>query len=334
MAAKKKVSVRFIAAQCGVSTATVSRVINNDDSVTDATRRRVLQVLEQYHYEAPAAPAPKVSKVGVVIVSSRSDYYHAVLGGIGRWFRDRGTSTIAINTEGVSGYLPTALDTLYDSNVQGVILVSCDYLAVREHLHSKIPHVWIDCNDRPDATAGICQVQSDQYVSGKLAAQELLSKGCKKPIVLTGAHATHRSDDLLNGFRNEFAANGITVEHEQIVALPDIKEYVTESQEMIRYLVTKGFAFDGVFATSDERALGAYMGVVKMGLTVPDGVRIVGFDGISDACTEVLNITCVQQNVQLLTRYACEMLMRLIAREAICDKRVVVPTNILPGQTT
>ena len=178
MSAKKEISVRFIAERCGVSMATVSRVLNHDNSVTDATRRKVLQVLEQYHYEAPTAPASKVSKIGVVIISSQSDYYHSVLGQIGRWFRDRGISTIAINTEGVPGYLATALDTLYDSNVQGVILVSCGCLCVREYLHSKIPHVWIDCNDPPEAVRDICQVQSDHYVSGRLAAQALLSREC------------------------------------------------------------------------------------------------------------------------------------------------------------
>ena len=334
MSAKKEVSVRFIAARCGVSTATVSRVLNNDDSVADATRRKALQVLEQYHYEAPTAPASKVSKIGVVIVSSQSDYYHAVLGQIGRWFRDRGTSTIAMNTEGVPGYLTTALDTLYDSNVQGVILVSCEYLAVRERLHGKIPHVWIDCNNLPEETGSICQVQSDHYVSGRLAARELLSRNCRKPILLMGAHATHRSEDRRRGFVEEYKASGITVSKDQIVTLPGIQSHVTESQEMIRYLVTKGFAFDGVFAMSDERALGAYMGIVKMGLHIPETISLVGFYGISNACTQVLNITCVQQNVQLLTRQACEMLVRLINREPIEEKRIIIPTNLLPGQTT
>ena len=334
MSAKKDVSVRFIAEQCGVSTATVSRVINNDDSVTDATRRKVLQVLEQYHYEAPAAPVSKVSKIGVVIVSSQSDYYHAVLGHIGRWFRDRGISAIAINTEGVPGYLTKALGTLYDSNVQGIILVSCEYLSVRERLHGKIPHVWIDCNDPPEETGNICQIQSDHYVSGRLAAKELFSRGCRRPVLLTGVHTTRRSDDRRRGFVEEYAAHGIAIRDEQIVALPGIQSHVTESQEMTRYLVTKGFDFDGVFAMSDGRALGAYMGVVKMGLRVPDDVRIVGFDGVSDACARVLNITCVQQNVPLLARRACETLMRLMEREPVEEKRVIVPTNILPGQST
>lgn len=334
MAKKKEISVRFIAEQCGVSTATVSRVLNNDESVKAATRIKVRDVLEQYHYEVPPAPLPKVSKVAVVIVSSESDYYDTVLAQIGRYFRERGTGVIAMNTEGTPNYLPTALDTLYDSNVQGIILLSCDYLSVRERLHSKIPHVWIDCNDPPEATGQICQVQSDHLISGSMAAQELLRKGCRKPIILTGTHKTHRSRDRMNGFAAELAAAGVHIEPEQVIALPCIKRHVTESQEIIRYLVTKGMDFDSIFAMNDGWALGAYMGVSKTDLKIPQDVKLVGFDGISSACTEVLNITCIQQNVTLLTRYACEMLVELMNQRPVENKRIIVPTTILPGQTT
>lgn len=165
-----------------------------------------MSILEQYHYEAPASPPPKVSKVGVIIPSGQSDYYHTVLAQIGVFFWDRETGVVAMNTEGVPNYLPTALETLYDSNVQGIILVGCDYVSVRERLHSKIPHVWIDCNDTPKLTEKICQVQSDHLVSGCMVAQELLRKGCRNPIIFAGANKTHRSKDRLNGFVAEFAA--------------------------------------------------------------------------------------------------------------------------------
>lgn len=333
MSQKKRISIRFVAEQAGVSTATVSRVLNNDGSVTESTRRKVLQVMEQYRYEAPAAPASKVSKIGVIIVSSQSDYYHSVLGNIGIYLRERGIGVVAMNTEGFPNYLPVALDTLYDSNVQGVILIGCDYLSIKEHLHSKIPHVWIDCNDPPELTKQICQVQSDHLISGGMAAQELIKKGCKKPVVLTGAHSTHRSEDRLNGFVAEFASNGIILGKEQIISLPGLKNFVTESQEMVHYLVTKGMEFDSIFATNDGIALGAFVGAQKLGLALPEKVKLIGFDGISAACTEVLNISCIQQNVKLLTRNACELLLKLIAREPVTERRIIVPTSILPGQT-
>ena len=333
MAQRKQTTVRQIAEQVGLSTATVSRVLNNDPRVTEATRRRVLAAMELLQYEAPSAPEPKVHKVGVIIVSSYSDYYHTVLGQLGMYFRDRGIGVVAMNTEGAPGYLTTAMNTLYDSNIQGLILVSCDYLSIKEQLYSKIPHVWVDCNDRPEETVGICQVQSDHLVSGSMAAQALLEKGCRNPLVLSGAHVTHRTADRLHSFVAEFATQGILIPEDHIIPLPGLKNQVTESQEMLRYLITKGLEFDSIFAMTDGKAMGAYMGVLKMGLRIPEDVKLVGFDGVSPACTEVLNITSIQQNVPLLAQSAGEMLLKLIRREPVEQKRIIVPTNLLPTPT-
>lgn len=334
MAQRKQMTVRSIAEACGLSTATISRVLNNDPNVADATRKRVLKALEESGYEAPSVPEPRVHKIGVIIVSSQSDYFHAVLGQIGMFFRNLGVSTVAMNTEGMPGQLTNAMNTLYDSNIQGLIFVSCDYESIKEHLHSKIPHVWVDCNDLPAETAGICRVQSDHLVSGSMAAQALMEKGCSNPLVLTNAHVTHRGADRLRGFVAEFATKGILIDEDHMISLPGIKSEVTESQEMIRYLMTKGMEFDSIFAMTDSKAMGAYMGCMKMGLRIPEDVKLVGFDGVAPACTEVLNITSVQQNVPLLAQYAGEMLLKQIKKQPVEQKRIVVPTNLLPGQTT
>ena len=334
MSIRKKVSVRFIAHKAGVSTATVSRVLNNNKNVTEETRQKVLDVISKYKYDAPAVSSSKIDKIGVVIISSESDYYHSILGNIGRFFRDRGISTIAVNTEGVENYLPVALSTLYDAKVQGIILVSCSYQSVRENLHHKIPHVWIDCNDPANLTADICTVQSDHYISGKLAARELLYKGCRNPIILSGPEISVRGADRSRGFIEECRSVGIEVSSDQIINLAGIKSPVTESQEMIRYLITKEFPFDSVFATNDRRALGVYMGLLKLGFEIPKDIRLIGFDGVSHANTEVLNITSIQQNIPLMTRSACELLLKLIQHEYIEERNIQIPTALLPGQTT
>ena len=136
------------------------------------------------------------------------------------------------------------------------------------------------------------------------------------------------------GFAAEFAAKDIHISKDHIIALPGVKSEVTESQEMLHYLVTKGVEFDGIFAMTDNKAIGAYMGCMKMGLRIPEDVKLVGFDGVSPACTEVLNITSIQQNVPLLAQYAGEMLLKQIRKTPVEQKRRVVPTNLRPGQTT
>ena len=333
MSRKKNVSLRFIADKCGVSTATVSRVLNNDSRVTAETRLAVLKVLDEYDYTAPPLKDPNVRKIGCIITSSYAEYYQALLRNVGIYFRHRGIATVAVNTESTEGYLRTALETLYDCNVSGIILIGCDYLTVKDYLSKRFPHVWIDCNDPSDQTENICTVESDQFVAGQLAAHEFLRHGCKRPIILCGSHSSHRNERRINGFTAVYRDNGLNLSDEQIVKLPEMRPHVTEGKDIIQYLITKGMEFDGIFAISDGRAIGCYMGLQKMGKRIPEDIKLMAFDGIAEANISVLGITSIQQNVELLAKSACELLLKQIRNEKIEERHVLVPAGVLPGQT-
>ena len=112
-----------------------------------------------------------------------------------------------------------------------------------------------------------------------------------------------------------------------------MRPHVTEGKDIIQYLVTKGTEFDGVFAISDGRAIGCYMGLQKMGKRIPQDVKLMAFDGIAEANISVLGITSIQQNVELMTKSACELLLKQIKNEKIEERHILVPAGVLPGQT-
>ena len=339
MSRKKEVSIRQIAKECGVSTATVSRVINDPDKVSEATRNKIISILESYNYSASTEKKPFTIldtplKIGILITSSISFYYTELLQNIYSYFMERGVLVVSANTQEWEDYVPSALESLYTSNVSGIIMISCDYYSLRDLLKPEIPCVWIDCNDPPEDSEGIPQVQTDHYVSGQLAAQELINKGCRTPIILTSADPTHRGWDRINGFRSIMEKHGLEMKKEQIVYLPYIKHHFLESRDMVQYLITKGMDFDSIFAINDWRSLGALVGVQNCGLTVPKDIRIVGFDGISMVCNTIMNITSIQQNTRLLARNACTLLEKQLYREKSEELRIIVPPNLVVGQTT
>lgn len=339
MSRKKEVSIRQIAKECGVSTATVSRVLNDPDKVAEATRNKILSALDAYNYRAGSGKRPLTIsdtplKIGILITSAISFYYTELLQYIYSYFMERGILVVSANTLEWEDYVPSALESLYTSNVSGIILISCDYYSLRDLLKPEIPCVWIDCNDPAEDSVGIPQVQTDHYVSGQLAAQELINKGCRTPIILTGADPTHRGLDRINGFQSVMEKNGVEMKKEQIVYLPYIKHHFLESRDMVQYLITKGMEFDSIFAINDWRSLGALVGVQNSGLAVPKDIRIVGFDGISMVCNMIMNITSIQQNTQLLARNACTLLEKRLYREEIEELRIIVPPNLVTGQTT
>ena len=143
----------------------------------------------------------------------------------------------------------------------------------------------------------------------------------------------HRMRRRFEGFRDEFRKHGIELGEDRIIKTPRVREVLDESKQAIRYLISSGFAFDGVFAISDWRALGAYLSLTEMGIRVPEDVRIIGYDGVSVATRLILNITSIQQDTRLIASNACDLLIRQMNRQPIENRRIVVPTSILNGQT-
>ena len=75
------------------------------------------------------------------------------------------------------------------------------------------------------------------------------------------------------------------------------------------------------------------MGLQKMGKRIPQDVKLMAFDGIAEANISVLGITSIQQNVELMTKNACELLLKQIKNEKIEERHILVPAGVLPGQT-
>ena len=342
MPKKKKASVRSIAEACGVSTATVSRVFNNDPHVSEETKQLVLDTASKAGYvfagkEEASVPKRKDRrpKIGIITQSIHQEYYVNLTLRITEYLETFGIDVLTASFDRKKEKLPGTLELLYSSDVDGVILISCDYLSIKEHLSSTVSHVWIDCNDAPEKSLDICTVQSDQFTGGQLAALELIAKGCKAPLLLTSSSDSIRSQSRCRGFFQEFSKAGIELDQEERTKfMPLIKNVFEESRELIRYLIAKGYEFDSVFAISDWRALGVYSAVQSMNRKVPDDIRIIGFDGISLACRSVLRITSIQQNTRLLAQNACDMLMKLMQGEEIPEKHVIIPVDVMEGQTT
>ncbi len=334
MAKKKNVSVQTVAEACGVSTATVSRVINNDNKVSGETRLNVLNKMKELGYQLPSPSGGQVEKIGVIVDTQVNEYYQSLIIHLHDALAEKGFRMITASLGYRKDVLPDILKTIYDCNVSGVILVTCDYFSLINLLDPRIPHVWIDCNDSYEDTKDIiCQVQSDQYSSGVMAAQELYRKGSTSPIILAGSSVSHRLKERFEGLRNEYLKHGIEITEDRIIKIPRIREVLDESKQTIRYLISTGYEFDGVFAISDWRALGAYLALSELGIKVPEQVHIIGFDGISTAIQTLLNITCIRQDTNGIAQGACELLLRQIQNKPIINKRIILPVSILNGQT-
>lgn len=330
---KNNVTIRYIAQKCGVSTATISRVINKKANVAESTKRKVLALLEQYDYHTTSQAYPRIKKIGIILRTNTPDYNSGMLRYITDYFFARDVQVISNNVYNDYMRIPLALDTLYDAGVSGILLIRCPYLSIKDHLDASVPHVWLDCNDSLKDTADICCIQSDHYISGRMAAMELIKNGCMQPLLVTGADCTHRTYDRNSGFLSEYEKHGVALDGDRFIYLPSAKDPFLESREMIRYLLAAEVPFDSIFAINDWRALGAYTAVESMGMKVPQDIKIIGFDGLSHAARNILNITCIRQNLDLLAGNACVLLDSLMNGQPVDKKHIIIQTDVLRGQT-
>lgn len=333
MAKRKDISIKFIAEQCGISIATVSRVLNNDSKVAPQTKKKVLDMMSKYNYVMPTPSSNHIAKVGIIYDTEISDYYMSLIMHLSDTMKKNNFQVIQCSLGHDESNLNDALATVYDCNVVGLFLITCGYNNIKDKLDPKVSHVWIDCNDEYEVSNDICQVQSDHYYSGQLAAQELIKQNCKNPVILMGAHVSHRTKARISGFTDEFKKQGIFVPDDHIMTSVRTVNALAETSQLVRYLISTGFHFDSIFTLSDWRTLGAYQALTEQGIDIPGEVKLIGFDGISVACIDLLHITCIQQNIEAICLKATELMLGQINHEPITLKYIVVPTRLLLGKT-
>ncbi len=333
MAKKKEINVQYIADLCNVSIATVSRVLNNDKRVSDKTREKILTAMQENNYVSHQGSKGKIDKIGIIVDTEISNYYMALVTKLTAHFNKENYQLIFSSLQQNPERLPFLLDTMYDAHVKGIFLIHCGYLSIKSKLDSRIPHVWIDCTDTPEQTKNICQVSSDHYYSGQLAAQEFIQAGCKKPIIVGSNRISYRTTNRINGFRDELKKRNIDFSEDQIISIPKVDEVVTDTSQTIRYLISTGFQFDGIFAISDWRTIGVMQALRDMNIKIPEDVKLIGFDGVSVINRLLMNITCIQQNVDLISIRASEYMSALLNHESIKEKYTIVPTHLIAGKT-
>lgn len=332
MASKKRVSLRDVAESCGVSVATVSRVINGKGRFSDATRDRVMAALRREGYVSEALPPEDDDPfVGIVVSSLDNELIATIAEELTSllW----GSGIAARIVDGCSDAEREAIEVrrLRRAGAAGLILVMCRNCALDMEVAGAVPAVYLDT---PTGDGGSTFVGSDNYVGGQLVAQELIRKGCTAPIVINNRGTTVANNARVQGFLHEFAKAGIEVGPGRVIDPEVHKQSFAAANELVTYLWTKGERFDAVYACNDWRAYGALVALRQMGVTVPDEVRVVGYDGIriSRFCDQP--ITTVKQDGIAVAGVAFHKLAELMHGTRPDETKTLVPVRLVVGRTT
>lgn len=277
------VTIVEVAHRAGVSTATVSRVVNKPEIVDKRTREIVQAVIRETDYRPNAMAQSLVSQssktVGVVINQFSSSYYGRMLDGVQGSLAQLDFKTIAESSrESAEGEL-SAIKSLLDRQCEAIVLHS-DKLEDKQLVELLRKHSNLVLMNRPLKGFEDRCVYIDNVQGGKLAASYLCDFHHKNFAIVTGPPSFFECRNRLNGFQKEAEARGIDIDPDLIIDGHFTSDGGRLAMEKI--LATKK-SVSAIFFMNDEMAAGAIDLCFENGISIPDDISIFGCDDLDIA---------------------------------------------------
>ena len=298
------VSARKVAQRAGVSIATVSRSLNNPDTVADATRARVLEVAAEMGYKPSVLGRNLVTGrshlIGLIIPNIGSPLYGEMAKGIEDAFAGTGLQVVLALSRDDPELEMRSASSLTERSVDSGIVINSRAGDTRLEAHSGWVHI------SPESPSFPLRVELDNYAGARLAAQHLIDLGHRKIAHIAGP--LREGEDRERGWRDELRANGLSAE------LQALGDYTLESGARAAEEVLAGEP-DAIFTAGDLMAVGALQTLNYAGLRVPQEVSLVGFDDAEYAKLVQPTLTTVRQPTYLMGKKAAKLVLRHLAGE-------------------
>ncbi len=313
-------SVADVAKYAGVSTATVSRVLNSSPSIRPQTRDKVQQAIQALGYELPESnPVMKLngSKLIMVLVPNiENPFYSGIVKGIEAAAREYDFSVIFTNTQGHSGMELKYLDMLEQKQVAGVI--SLDPMTAQQALPKRIIELpWVMCSEYvPDSP--VAYVSIDHQQAAKDAVLYLVSKGHSRIAMVNSDERYIYAQQRGEGYVAALNSAGLSLEADYMQSMGGIDYPLGELAA--RRLMTLEHPPTAIFAVSDTLAIGVMKAMFRMGKRVPEDVAVIGFDDIPLADMFEPSLTTIHQPTFEMGQEAMRMLALRIEGQAAPSK--------------
>ena len=265
----------------GVSLATVSRVLNDSDKVTEKTRLKVQAAIAELGYRPNSMAQSLASKtsnsVGILIPELHGPFFGIMLSSLEKELRDAGKRVIITAGHSDEHKERDCIEFLLGSSCDALILhvysVPHDYLV--ELNKGPVPIVLL--NAYVPALAENC-IYLDNEHGGYLATKALLDHGHRKLAYISGPHWKVDSFKRIAGHRRALQEYGLEV-NEQLIAEGDYEE--ASGRAAMTHLLSLDIPFTGLICANDEMAAGAMDIARKKGVKVPDDISVIGYDNVS-----------------------------------------------------
>lgn len=332
--AGRKVTIKDVAREAGVSISTVSNALNGVDVLRPDTKKHILEVAERMNYvpnlNGRNLKSQFTKVIGLFLTSIKGTYYNVLGDSIDQECRKYGYELNIFVSERAENMMANILG----KRVDGAIILN-KHIQDKETLlfqQTQTPVVFIDRQQRGEK---IASVVFDSYREGGMVAEYLMKLGHRTFAYVNGAYDNYDNIQRLEGFRARLERAGMHLTEDCIIngafeketAYLSMKDFIKQSKETGKSLP------EAVFAANDVSAIGTVEALTDSGICVPRQVSVAGCDDIEMARMVRPSLTTVRTSFEKQGKLAVEYLIGMIAGEKTgCID--VLQGEIVPREST
>jgi LacI family transcriptional regulator len=325
-----KATIYEVAKQAGVSRQTVSRVINNKPDVASDTRKRVLGIISDLTYQ-PSAIARSLSQrrsynFGVLTAGLKYMGPSTTLSGITAKSEELGYGLLLKELSSFNANnIHPILNWFLAHQVDGILWAAPEIGSNRDWINSMlgeihVPIIFLTTEKRSD----ISIVTIDNYHGARVATEHLLKLGRRHIGHISGPLDWWEARQRMRGWQEALRAAGLIANKRMAIE----GNWSSKSgKAAFSQLLTQYPEMDAVFVGNDQMALSVLQTAFEKGVSIPDQLAVVGFDGIPESEYYCPSLTTICQNQHQLGSIAVQELVRLV-EEANLDNRKVRPIHL------
>jgi len=321
-------TIRDVAHRAGVSTTTVSHVINGTRKVDPATAARVQSAIDALGYR-PNALARSMRRgrthtVGIVVPDIANPFFGDLARSLEDHLFERGYSAIICNSDGEAAKEISYLEVLVSKQVDGLLLIAASQPSqtLAAVLSGGTPAVVID---RELGDLPVSQVLVENQRGGHLAGRHLLKLGHRDIGIIAGPGNLGTTARRLEGFRAALEEAGVPLPPSRI-RRGDFR--AASGRAAVDAWILAHDLPTAIFAENDLMALGALSAAHAAGVAVPAELSVVGFDGIAFGADVTPPLTTVCQSTDAVAGAASELLFERLQDATAPNRLVELPVTL------
>lgn len=329
-----------ISEKAGVSIATVSRVLNGSNNVSEKTKRKVLDVINQYEYTpnafARGLGLNTMKTIGILCADSSDLYIAKAVYYVEQLLRSNGYDSILC----CSGYdlenKKKSMNLLITKKVDGIILIGSTYILDKDEDNkyitdaaTQVPVMLLNAAlDAPN----VYSILSDDYTSMYEATLHMIESGVKDILYFYNS-TSYSGKKKLAGYRSAMESKNLLKSGNLMQFYHGSHEDIPAMAEHLSKVAAKGLAFRGIIAADDTLALGAVKYAREAGLKIPQDLAIIGYNNsmLTNACDP--GLTSIDNKLETLCQHLITTLMGVLSGNEMPKKTIFAGELVKRGTT-